>query len=135
MSQELIYGIHAVEMFLQQAPKRSEQLLILQGRDDKRVNDIVSLAKKAGVQIQHVTRQELEDKVDANHQGVILYCRPAQAKDEAFLMALIEKCVGKYPILGICLGHQALIQHYGGTMNGQVLRVFRFGGRTRALLH
>ena len=58
MSQELIYGIHAVEMFLQQAPKRSELLLILQGRDDKRVNDIVALAKKAGVQIQHVTRQE-----------------------------------------------------------------------------
>jgi 23S rRNA (guanosine2251-2'-O)-methyltransferase len=91
VSQELIYGIHAVQMFLQQAPKRSEQLLILQGRDDKRVNDIVALAKKAGVQIQHVTRQELEDKVDANHQGVILVCRPSQAKDESFLMALIDK--------------------------------------------
>jgi anthranilate synthase component 2 len=31
-------------------------------------------------------------------------------------MALIAMCVGKFPIMGICLGHQALIQHYGGSV-------------------
>ena len=32
-------------------------------------------------------------------------------------MALIEKLAGNYPILGICLGHQALVQHYGGIVD------------------
>ena len=31
-------------------------------------------------------------------------------------MALISLCAGKIPMLGICLGHQALIEHYGGTV-------------------
>jgi anthranilate synthase component 2 len=31
-------------------------------------------------------------------------------------MELISKAAGKYPMLGICLGHQALIQYYGGTI-------------------
>ena len=31
-------------------------------------------------------------------------------------MALIKLCAGKIPMLGICLGHQALIEHYGGNV-------------------
>lgn len=32
-------------------------------------------------------------------------------------MELIAKTAGKYPILGICLGHQALVEHYGGIVD------------------
>jgi anthranilate synthase component 2 len=32
-------------------------------------------------------------------------------------MALIKMCVGRIPMLGICLGHQALIEHYGGRVD------------------
>ncbi|NMP33486.1 aminodeoxychorismate/anthranilate synthase component II [Thalassotalea sp. M1531] len=39
---------------------------------------------------------------------------PSQA---GCLMELIAKTVGKYPIVGICLGHQALIEHYGGKVD------------------
>ncbi len=30
------------------------------------------------------------------------------------MMELIALLAGKLPILGICLGHQALVEHYGG---------------------
>lgn len=51
------------------------------------------------------------------HQGeaiIVLSPGPGTPTDAGCLMELIEKTAGKYPILGICLGHQALVQHYGG---------------------
>ena len=45
---------------------------------------------------------------------LVLSPGPGEPKNAGCLMALINKCVGKIPMLGICLGHQALIEHYGG---------------------
>lgn len=45
---------------------------------------------------------------------LVLSPGPGEPSKAGCLMALIAKCAGKYPILGICLGHQALIEHYGG---------------------
>ena len=47
---------------------------------------------------------------------LVLSPGPGDPSHAGCLMALIEKAQGKYPMLGICLGHQALIQHYGGTI-------------------
>jgi anthranilate synthase component 2 len=54
------------------------------------------------------------------HQGdvlLVLSPGPGTPTDAGCLMELIEKTAGKYPTLGICLGHQALIQHYGGIIS------------------
>lgn len=53
-----------------------------------------------------------------NPAGVIIVLSPGPGDPThaGCLMQLIEACVGKYPILGICLGHQALIQYYGGVI-------------------
>lgn len=45
---------------------------------------------------------------------LVLSPGPSEPKNAGCLMELINKAVGHYPILGICLGHQALIEHYGG---------------------
>ena len=45
---------------------------------------------------------------------LVLSPGPGEPSQSGCLMALIAKCAGKYPILGICLGHQALVEHYGG---------------------
>ena len=47
---------------------------------------------------------------------LVLSPGPGEPSDAGCLMELIEKSAGRYPILGICLGHQALVQHYGGTV-------------------
>ena len=47
---------------------------------------------------------------------LVLSPGPGNPDNAGCLMALIEKSVGIYPILGICLGHQALVQYYGGTI-------------------
>ncbi|MDO6445956.1 aminodeoxychorismate/anthranilate synthase component II [Colwellia sp. 1_MG-2023] len=45
---------------------------------------------------------------------LVLSPGPGEPSKAGCLMQLIEKTAGKYPILGICLGHQALIEYYGG---------------------
>ena len=47
---------------------------------------------------------------------VVLSPGPGNPTEAGCLMELINKTAGKYPILGICLGHQALVQHYGGVV-------------------
>jgi len=48
---------------------------------------------------------------------IVLSPGPGEPSKAGCLMELIAKTVGKYPILGICLGHQALIEYYGGTID------------------
>ncbi len=45
---------------------------------------------------------------------LILSPGPGEPRNAGCLMSLIEKCAGRIAMLGICLGHQALIEHYGG---------------------
>ncbi|RHW75466.1 aminodeoxychorismate/anthranilate synthase component II [Colwellia sp. RSH04] len=45
---------------------------------------------------------------------LVLSPGPGEPKNAGCLMELIKLCAGKIPMLGICLGHQALIEHYGG---------------------
>lgn len=60
--------------------------------------------------------ERIKAEDDKNPQGVIIVLSPGPGDPShaGCLLALISATVGKYPILGICLGHQALIQHYGG---------------------
>lgn len=47
---------------------------------------------------------------------LVLSPGPGEPNKAGCLMALIKLCAGKIPMLGICLGHQALIEHYGGNV-------------------
>lgn len=51
------------------------------------------------------------------HVLIVLSPGPGDPKNAGCLMELIEKTAGKYPLLGICLGHQALIEYYGGNVD------------------
>ena len=58
------------------------------------------------------------EKMQQEQQPVVLLLSPGPgAPSEAGSMpALIALCAGKFPMLGICLGHQALVEHYGGVV-------------------
>ncbi len=55
-------------------------------------------------------------KKTAEHVILVLSPGPGTPKGAGCLMALIKLCAGNTPMLGICLGHQALIEHYGGSV-------------------
>ena len=69
--------------------------------------------------------QQLVAKQQQNPAGVILVLSPGpgEPSQAGCLMALINLCQGKVAMLGICLGHQALIEHYGGKV-GRACEVF-----------
>ncbi|MDP5290896.1 aminodeoxychorismate/anthranilate synthase component II [Oceanimonas sp. CHS3-5] len=50
----------------------------------------------------------------ADNPVLVLSPGPGQPSDAGNMPALIEQCLGRFPMLGICLGHQALVEHYGG---------------------
>lgn len=39
---------------------------------------------------------------------------PGTPSEAGSMPELIRRCAGVFPMLGICLGHQALVEHYGG---------------------
>lgn len=47
---------------------------------------------------------------------LVLSPGPGSPSDAGCLVELIDKCRGKFPMLGICLGHQAIVQSFGGTI-------------------
>lgn len=56
------------------------------------------------------------DTLQARKEQSLLMLSPGPGSPEQAgnMMAIIEKVAGVVPVLGICLGHQAIIQHYGG---------------------
>ena len=57
---------------------------------------------------------QLESMIDFKQSAVILSPGPGCPKDAGICLDLIKKLKGRIPILGICLGHQSIVEAYGG---------------------
>jgi anthranilate synthase component 2 len=51
--------------------------------------------------------------------AIILSPGPGLPKEKQGLSKMLSKNVGKIPILGVCLGMQALVEHLGGSLENQ----------------
>ncbi len=62
-----------------------------------------------------VSQSTIQKKIDATERPILLLSPgPGHPKEAGCLLSLIHANQGKVPILGICLGHQALIHANGG---------------------
>ncbi|UTZ35862.1 23S rRNA (guanosine(2251)-2'-O)-methyltransferase RlmB [Vibrio campbellii] len=83
MSNEFIYGIHAVKAVLEREPERFIEAYVLKGRLDDRLMPILNDLQVCGVSIQQMTRKTLDDKANgANHQGIIARVKAAKQLNE-----------------------------------------------------
>jgi anthranilate synthase component 2 len=66
----------------------------------------------------NMSAEVIFDKMQQEHSDVLLVLSPGPGtpSDAGCLMDLIELCKGTFPMLGICLGQQALTQSYGGVI-------------------
>ena len=64
--------------------------------------------------------KQIKQHIDDCENEVVLILSPGPGTPSAAgcLIELIGLCRGEIPMIGICLGHQALIEQYGGTVNG-----------------
>ncbi|EME3971293.1 23S rRNA (guanosine(2251)-2'-O)-methyltransferase RlmB [Vibrio fluvialis] len=83
MSNEFIYGIHAVNAVLERDPARFVEAYVLKGRQDDRLLPVLNELMRLGISIQEMNRKALDDKAQgANHQGVIGKVKPAKQLNE-----------------------------------------------------
>ena len=63
---------------------------------------------------------------------LVLSPGPGSPSEAGCMLELIALCSGQLPIIGICLGHQALIQHFGGEVGsaGEIIH-----GKASAIQH
>ncbi|MBK1853133.1 23S rRNA (guanosine(2251)-2'-O)-methyltransferase RlmB [Marinobacter sp. 1-4A] len=87
MSEEFVFGWHAVEAVLKREPERLQQVWIQTGRQDKRVKTITDTLEELGVRWAVVHRRELDERVGGVHQGVVAAVSESREWSEDDLLA------------------------------------------------
>ena len=91
-------------------------MLLLFDNYDSFTYNIYQLLASLGAEVEVVRNDAVtpEDVLAAHYEAVILSPGPGLPKDAGNLEMLIEVVKGKVPLLGICLGHQAIGEVFGG---------------------
>ncbi|MBT0726058.1 23S rRNA (guanosine(2251)-2'-O)-methyltransferase RlmB [Rosenbergiella australiborealis] len=88
---EKIFGIHAVQALLERQPQRFQQVFILKGRDDRRLQPLIQQLESQGITLQVATRQWLDEASEgAVHQGILALVKPGRQYQEGDLPDLLE---------------------------------------------
>ncbi|MEH6823182.1 MAG: 23S rRNA (guanosine(2251)-2'-O)-methyltransferase RlmB [Motiliproteus sp.] len=85
------FGIHTVTSLLQRQASRVKGLVVQQERQDKRIQQLLELARQHGVAVRSAERKELDRLVEGSHQGVVAEVEALQARNETFLEQLLEQ--------------------------------------------
>lgn len=70
----------------------------------------------AKVDVRRCDRLDFDEIEQAGYQGIVLSPGPGTPEKAGSLLDLIVRFGEKIPLLGVCLGHQAIAQAYGGTI-------------------
>jgi anthranilate synthase component 2/para-aminobenzoate synthetase component 2 len=56
----------------------------------------------------------VEAALEGGHSHLVISPGPGTPRDAGVSMAMIQAFAGRIPILGVCLGHQSLVEVFGG---------------------
>ncbi len=92
-------------------------ILVLDNFDSFTYN-LVDYFKQLNVAVKVIRNDVHPSKINWDtYKALILSPGPETPEKANYLMDYINICQDKLPILGICLGHQAINMHFGGTLN------------------
>ena len=88
----LVFGLHAVRTLLQRQAGKVTQLLLLRGREDARITEVLKLARDADIKIDYRSAHDLDQLVQGErHQGVIALLQKVENLGEGALDELLDK--------------------------------------------
>ena len=90
MSNDLVFGLHAVEALLKRAPQDVLEIFALKDRDDKRMQPLLQQARQHGISLQFCNRKTLDEMVSGQHQGIVAKARLSSSGNETDLAAIVE---------------------------------------------
>lgn len=79
------------------------------------VNDLRTMGHNVEIYRNDLSVDFFKEKL-ASTENPILFLSPGPCypKDAGSLLNVIKDSIGQYPMIGVCLGHQAIIEAYGG---------------------
>ncbi|HOD11565.1 MAG TPA: aminodeoxychorismate/anthranilate synthase component II [Candidatus Omnitrophota bacterium] len=94
-------------------------ILMLDNYDSFTYNLVQYLAElKADVEVFRNDAITIDDIKSMRPERIVVSPGPGRPEDAGISVALIREFAGQIPILGVCLGHQAIGYAYGGSIIG-----------------
>ncbi len=84
---------------------------------DSFVFNIVQYLAQLGAEVEVRRNDEVTPDEAREFDGVLLSPGPGTPEQAGVCMAVVRECAGDVPILGVCLGHQAIAAVYGGVVD------------------
>jgi anthranilate synthase/aminodeoxychorismate synthase-like glutamine amidotransferase len=84
------------------------------------------------VEVHRNDKISVEEIVRRKPERIVISPGPCTPRDAGICIELVQRLAGKFPILGVCLGHQAIGEAFGG----KIIRAPKlFHGKTSSILH
>ena len=95
----------------------NDQLLVVDNYDSFTYNIVQALGSLgATLLVVRADKIAIEDVLAARPRGVVISPGPGRPEHAGVSVQLVRELSGQVPILGICLGHQAIATAFGGTV-------------------
>ena len=109
------------------------RMLLIDNYDSFTYNLVQAFAAHGAEVIVHRNDQVTVEEARAlQPTHVVISPGPGRPEGAGISLAMIAEFAGRVPLLGVCLGHQSIVQHYGG----EIVRAERLmHGKTSAVTH
>lgn len=91
------------------------KILVVDNYDSFTYN-LVYVLRQLDISIEVYRNDKITPNQAQNFDGIVLSPGPGIPEESGYMPAIIEQSAGLIPILGICLGHQAIAQYLGAEL-------------------
>ncbi len=97
----------------------SAKLLLIDNYDSFTYNLVQAfLVLGAAVDVRRNDTITVDDALALAPTHLVISPGPGRPSDAGVSLAMIDAFAGRVPVLGVCLGHQSIVQHFGGEIIG-----------------
>ena len=91
------------------------RMLLIDNYDSFTYNLVQAFAAHgADVMVYRNDAIDVEQGLELDPTHLVISPGPGRPEDAGVSLAMIAAFAGKCPVLGVCLGHQSIVQHFGG---------------------